>query len=125
IDRCFSADNLEKEIADTNTLFVIVDYRDVPVGFIKINIDSVFENYKKEETLELERIYLTKAACGKGIGALLLHFTFEFAKQKNKKLIWLKVMDSSTAPINFYKKNGFEICGTTNLDFEQMKKEFR
>jgi ribosomal protein S18 acetylase RimI-like enzyme len=47
------------------------------------------------------------------------------AKEKNKKLIWLKVMDSSKDAIEFYKKMGFEICGTAHLNFEMMKPEYR
>jgi diamine N-acetyltransferase len=78
----------------------------------------------KEQALELERIYLTKSASGKGIGSYVLNFIFDFARSKNKKFIWLKVMDSSEA-VNFYKQHGFEICGTHHLDFTQMKPELR
>src|SRR5437868_5969708 len=58
IDKSFSASNLEKELADANALFFLIYYKDATVGFIKLNIDSPFENYKKEKALELERIYL-------------------------------------------------------------------
>ncbi len=34
-------------------------------------------------------------------------------------------MDSSTAAIAFYKKFGFEVCGTYHLNFPQMKEELR
>jgi hypothetical protein len=42
----------------------------------------------------------------------------------NKEIIWLKAMDSSDAVL-FYERLGFERCGTSILDFEQMKIDFR
>ncbi len=125
IDKCFSVPNLEKELADTNALFFLVYYNNAAVGFMKLNVNAVFESYKKEDALELERIYLTKDASGKGIGTHLIGYVFEFAKQQSKKVIWIKVMDTSTDPISFYQKHGFEPCGTTRLDFVQMKEKFR
>lgn len=125
IDKSFAVKNLAAEIADENALLFLVYYSNATVGFIKLNIDAAFENWNKDEALELERIYLTKAASGKGIGSYLIHFTIEFAQQRNKKIVWLKVMDTSLAPISFYQKHGFEICGSLHLDFPQMKEELR
>lgn len=125
IDKSFAVKNLAAEIADENALFFFVYYNDEALGFIKLNIDAGFENCDKKEALELERIYLTKAASGKGIGSYLINFTIEFAQQRNKKVVWLKVMDTSAAAISFYQKHGFEICGSLHLDFPQMKEELR
>jgi ribosomal protein S18 acetylase RimI-like enzyme len=121
----FSVENLSQELADPNALFYIIQYRDEIVGFLKLNIDAPFEEDTKDDALELERIYLAKDASGKGIGSFVMNFIFELAVSKNKKIVWLKVMDSSEGPIAFYKKFGFEICGTLQLEFPVMKEEFR
>jgi len=125
IEKCFSISNLEEELADPNAVFYLVFDKDEAVGFLKINIDAAFGGFSKKASMELERIYLTRDASGKGIGSYLLRWFFDFAIERNKKLVWLKVMDSSLPAINFYKRHGFEICGSARLDFVQMKEEFR
>jgi len=125
IEKSFSVSNLEKELADTNAVFYMVFSEDRAVGFIKINIDAAFEDFSEKDAMDLEWMFLTSEASGKGIGSYLLQRILGFAKQRNKKLVWLKMMDSSSSAINFYKRNGFEICGTTRPNFVQMKEEVR
>ncbi len=123
--KCFSVQALQKELKDENALFFIAYENDEALGYLKINIDAALEGQEEKNALELERIYLTKAATGKGVGGKIMQLVFKIAKEKHKDIIWLKVMDSSTGPIAFYKKMGFEICGTYNLDFTVMKEELR
>jgi GNAT superfamily N-acetyltransferase len=125
LDKSFSANAMEKELTDTNALFHFIYSNEELVGFLKLNVHAAFESYTAEEALELERIYLRKAAAGKGIGEFVMRFVFDLAVSKNKKIVWLKVMDSSVGPISFYKKNVFEICGTFQLDFPVIKEEVR
>jgi ribosomal protein S18 acetylase RimI-like enzyme len=124
-EKSFSLINLRRELENNNAWFFIIYYDKEAVGFLKLNIDAPLPNDENTNALELERIYLTKTATGKGIGKYILDFIFKIAKEKNKKNVWLKVMDSSASAISFYKKAGFEICGTARLDFEAMKEEFR
>jgi GNAT superfamily N-acetyltransferase len=124
IDKYFSVPVLRQELLDDNALFFLVYHKDSPTGFLKINADAALDDVAKEQALELERIYLNKNASGKGIGSYILSFIFDIARSKNKKIIWLKVMDSSEA-VSFYKQHGFEICGTHHLDLKQMKQELR
>ncbi len=124
IDRSFSDKALKTELADTNAAFFLIYEGDELVGFLKLNIDKELEGFTAEESLELERIYLTKAASGRGIGRRVVHFTVDFAKERNKRVVWLKAMDSSRS-VDFYEQNGFVKCGTYTLDFEAMKEEYR
>jgi GNAT superfamily N-acetyltransferase len=124
IHKSFAAKNLLPELQDSNACFFLIYYKEELVGFLKLNIDAPSPD-QDANALELERIYLTKNASGRGIGKYVLDFVFEIARSQNKNIVWLKVMDSSTDPIRFYKKNGFEICGAHRLDFPQMKEEFR
>ncbi|GAB3203857.1 GNAT superfamily N-acetyltransferase [Pontibacter aydingkolensis] len=124
IDRCFSDAALKKELKDPNAAFFLIHAQEQLVGFLKLNINAEFENYTAEEALELERIYLLKSASGQGIGRAVVNFTKAYAQSLNKKVIWLKAMDSSKS-VDFYEQNGFEKCGTYTLDFEVMKEEYR
>jgi GNAT superfamily N-acetyltransferase len=125
LNRCFTEEVLGNEVADPNNRFFLAYLNNEPVGFLKLKIDSLLDSEPEKNAIELERIYLTKAASGKGIGKQLVELSFSVAKEHNKKLIWLKAMDTSNGPIAFYQQMGFELCGTYYLDFEQMKEELR
>jgi len=125
IEKSFSDAALQSELEDANAAFFLIHSDDELVGFLKLNIDKSLDNYSLEDALELERIYLTKAASGKGVGKKVMEFTEQFAKERKKRVIWLKAMDSSHDAIRFYEQNGYNLCGTYRLDFEAMKPEYR
>lgn len=124
IKRSFAPAVLQRELEDPNSAFYLLLANRKTVGFLKLNIDQPLKNYEQYNCLELERIYLIKSATGKGLGRRVVEFCFEYAKGLDKEIIWLKAMDSSDAVL-FYEKLEFERCGTSLLDFEQMKIEFR
>ena len=123
MEKSFAVHNLAAELASSNSRFFMVYVAGQPAGFIKINIDAPLED--ETNALELERIYFVKAVNGRGVGTKAMEHIMAIAKGLGKKILWLKVMDSSTAAIAFYKKFGFDICGTYRLDFVQMKEELR
>ena len=124
-NRCFTKEVLEQELSDPNNLFYIAYEGDDPAGFLKLRINAVLETAPAKNGLELERIYLTKASSHKGIGKQLMELSLRISNQYKKEIIWLKAMDSSVGPIEFYQQMGFEICGVSRLSFEQMKEEYR
>lgn len=125
IEKYFSVEKLETELKDENAVFFLAYYNVSPVGFIKLNINAPLDGEEEKKCMELERIYLSKDAAGKGIGRKLVELTFAIGKENNRGIIWLKAMDSSEGPIAFYKKMGFEISGTYKLKHTLMKEELR
>ena len=124
IQRSFAPSVFEEQLPDPNHAFFFIRDDTNVIGFLKLNIDQPLPNHEHCQCLELERIYLVKSATGKGYGRRVVEFCFEYARQFNKQIIWLKAMDSSEA-VFFYEKLGFERCVTSQLDFQLMKKEFR
>lgn len=124
LEKSFSQKVLQQELANPNAAFFLIYSNEELVGFLKLHINQPLDKYTATEALELERIYLTKAASGKGIGREVMRFTKAFAAQRNKRIIWLKAMDSSRAT-DFYEQNGFRKTGTYTLNFGQMKPEYR
>ncbi|HWB26195.1 MAG TPA: GNAT family N-acetyltransferase [Chitinophagaceae bacterium] len=123
MQKCFSTNQLAEEIQDANAKFFIVQINNRAVGYIKINLDAPLAEEPK--ALELERVYFVADASGKGIGSKAMEFVFTLAESFEKKIVWLKVMDSSIAAIAFYNKLGFSICGTHRLNYTEMKPELR
>ena len=124
VNRCFSPSIIEEELKDPNATFFLLRKNFERVGFLKLNFNRELKGFEELNCLELERIYLTQAASGKGYGREAMEFCFEFARKKWMQIIWLKAMDSSPA-VDFYRKMGFEQCGSFRLDFELMKPSLR
>ncbi|GAB3512510.1 GNAT family N-acetyltransferase [Emticicia fontis] len=120
----FSAEQLSSEIRDSNSIFFLVIVDKLPVGFIKLNVDKAIDSYHSKKALELERIYFLKSAAGKGLGKEALCMIAKFAKDRDKKAIWLKAMKGGAAH-GFYQKQGFALIGETILAYPLMKEEHR
>ena len=121
--KCFNIKQLKEEISDEKNLFFLAIFNKKPVGFLKLRPENQLAE-QAGDGFEVERIYLTKEVTSRGVGRKLMEFAIEIAKQQHKDYMWLKAMDSSQNAIRFYESLGFEICGTSCLDFKQMKTEF-
>lgn len=120
----FNAERLNAELSDPNAAFFLAYDEQTPVGVIKVNINSALGSYSADSALELERIYFIKEALGKGMGTEAVDFVENFARQRNKSIVWLKAMDSSAA-VKFYLKKHFRITGEAWLTYEVMKDEYK
>ncbi|MEO7264808.1 MAG: GNAT family N-acetyltransferase [Ferruginibacter sp.] len=60
------------------------------------------------EIAELKRMYVLPSLQGKGIGNILLEEAFAIALKLGYKTIRLDTLDTMTAAITLYKKNGFK-----------------
>ena len=119
----FNYKQLEKEMADINSVFFLLS-EEKDLGILKLNIDKGINDHSADESLELERIYFIKEASGRGLGKETLDFVTEFAKQRNKKRVWLKTMDGSRA-FRFYEKQGFSAIGETFLTYPNVREEYK
>jgi GNAT superfamily N-acetyltransferase len=124
VNRSFSQARFELEMADANALFYLIYLEKEAVGFLKLNLDKGIDHYSADAALELERIYILPKATGQGVGKKVMDFVLDIARKRQKSLVWLKSMDSSKA-IPFYQQQGFQIHGSTLLDFATMKDEYR
>jgi diamine N-acetyltransferase len=121
--KCFNINQLTKELSDFKNDFFFAILDEKYVGFLKFRPENQLVG-QEGNGFEVERIYLTNEATGKKVGRKLMEFAIEMAIQQNKDFVWLKAMDSSQNAIRFYESLDFEICGTSRLDFEQMKTEY-
>jgi len=74
---------------------------------------------------ELEKIYLLPKFKRKGFGTLALNQLIQFLVIRNKKVLYLDVLDSNISSINFYIKNGFEKFGVSRLTEPLLKEELK
>ena len=103
--------------------YFLVDAETI-VGFLKLNCNAVLESAPADDAMELERVYLRRQTIGRGFGSRVLTLVEQKARSLCKKVVWLKVMDSSPA-VRFYKKNGYRETGETSLELPGLHSHLR
>lgn len=103
----FSYAQLETEFKNSRSKFYMVQNDKKIVAYMKLNFieDQINKDY--ENTLEIQRIYVTQEYKGRHIGKSLIKKAIEIAKNNNKNYIWLGVWEKNINAIRFYKKQGF------------------
>lgn len=111
LDTNLSVNELKKELDNEYSYFYFIEEDKEILGFLKLNTNTAQSEKMEESWLELERIYLTKSAQGRGLGKKLLEFTIEQAIKLNKEAVWLGVWEENYSAIRFYEKRGFKPFG--------------
>jgi len=137
-------DNQEKKISTTHLWFL--KKTDQLIGYItllndKINLEGNLKTYFRDKgilykslpSIKIGRVAIDDKFARKGIGSLMLEFTFSIAIRTNKKVgcrfITLDAkrnQDKQKDSIHFYKKKNFKVLkerskGTTPMYFDLMK----
>lgn len=108
----FTPEKLHTELTNPDSAFYLVMIDDEIAGYIKLNVNRAQNEYKDQNSLEVERIYVSGRHHGKGIGKAMLNFAIQQATQQQKDFIWLGVWEHNQKAISFYKSQGFGFCGS-------------
>lgn len=104
-----NTEQLSAELNNANSQFYIA-YSDIEVvGYLKINFGDAQTESFKENTLEVQRIYVLQNFHGKNIGQLLLDEVKKIAQTTGVDYIWLGVWEENHRALQFYTKNGFVV----------------
>lgn len=124
-DYCILAFNLEQvetELKDPNSTFLIAELDGNAVGFVKLREGKKLECLVGKNAIEVQRIYVLEKMKGKNIGRELLNRCFSIGKEKGYEILWLGVWDKNIVAQKFYQKLGMRNIGT--IDFSDGKSEF-
>jgi diamine N-acetyltransferase len=112
LENAFSAEIQFNELSQPDTIFLIAENGQTPVGYAQLMIDGREESLKGIKTLEIRRIYVSQEYIGAGVGKELMNACLAEARQRGCDSIWLGVWEKNPRAINFYKKFGFAEVGT-------------
>jgi ribosomal protein S18 acetylase RimI-like enzyme len=110
LDMIYSNEALSKQIQNKEQLFYLISDSESIIGFIGIE-----HNYKSEAITKIHKIYLLPETQGKGYGKIVFEEIAKMALENNSKELLLNVNRFNTA-LNFYKKLGFEIKETVDIE---------
>jgi ribosomal protein S18 acetylase RimI-like enzyme len=107
----FTITALEKELADSQNIFHIIDYNGQPAGYSKIICHQPLEPVSRENITKMERLYLLQEYHSLKLGRQLLQFNIDLSRQKGEAGMWLYVWKENERALRFYTKAGFQIVG--------------
>ena len=108
IDSNFSDEQMLKEINTIGSTFFIAFLNNKPVAYLKINIGKAQTEKQGNDSLEIQRIYVSSDCKGKRIGSRLMKIAEEEAVKANCKRVWLGVWEHNDAALAFYGKKGYK-----------------
>lgn len=104
-----ATDHLFDGFQTEDSVYYVVEADGVLLGGSGIGkIPNQSENY-----CELMRMFLSKDARGLGIGAALMKFCIDFAKQQAFDLIYLETFEHMPAARKLYERSGFKYVDYT------------
>jgi ribosomal protein S18 acetylase RimI-like enzyme len=111
LETAFHPSKLEKELENKLSEFYFLYFGNECAGYLKINTGDAQSEDMGDETLEIERLYISAEYQGKGLGKFLINEAIKFAQEKGKRKVWLGVWENNEKAIAFYKKSGFVLTG--------------
>jgi len=117
LTEAFTLPQFEKELVHTASAFFIAELDGKLIAYTKVNLVPAQTDVHDPESLEIARLYVLEEYLGSGLGKKLLDTAIDFAKQHQKKYLWLGVWEHNPRAIRFYEKNGFKIFGSHPFPF--------
>lgn len=111
LKQAYDIDKLRDELSNSNSTFYFLYANEKLSGYIKLNEYKAQTDIYDPQSLEIERIYVTKEFQGKGLGSALIKQAIDIADIRKKSYVWLGVWVRNHKAILFYKKNGFYVIG--------------
>jgi len=107
LDENLSIQRLTIELMNSESLFYFARMDEEIIGYLKINYGEAQTDFKEDNSIEIERVYVSEEFQGKNVGQNLLNKAIEISRVKNAKSVWLGVWEKNYKAIRFYQKNGF------------------
>lgn len=108
----FTPQKLTNEINTPGSTFYFALLDNEVVGFIKLNTGTAQNEFKDQNSIEVERLYVLAQHQRKQIGQQLLNFAFEVAATSIHTFIWLGVWENNEHAIRLYERQDFRLCGS-------------
>lgn len=116
LENNFRRELVEQDLKNINLNHLLIKDNHEVIGILKIVKNAPVAQYKAEEAMLLEKIYLLASYTGQGLGKKSLQFAIDLATVSGKKVLWLDTMKKGRA-LDFYLDLGFHIIGEKDLSY--------
>lgn len=113
MEMMYSTASLQKQMRELGHHYLLVEDEGEYLGYL-----SYEHNYKNKSITKIHKIYVLPSLQGKGLGRFFIDSVSSIAKDKGNEVLTLNVNRYNKA-LAFYKRLGFEIDGTEDIDIGQ------
>lgn len=114
LEESFNVEKIQQELTDPNTSSFYAVKNSMPIGCIKLILPDA--SFTGKKSVELSRLYVSKFYHNQKVGATLMQFAIDFARNNQAEKLWLGVWEHNQKAIDFYLK--WEFVKTGTLDFK-------
>jgi ribosomal protein S18 acetylase RimI-like enzyme len=107
LEENLSIQQLTNELLNSESSFYFARMDEKIIGYLKVNFGKAQTDFKEDDSIEIERVYVLSEFQEKEVGKKLLDKAIEISSEKNAKSVWLGVWEKNYKAIRFYHKNGF------------------
>ena len=122
LNKQFGDERLKSDLTDKNVDYYLIYEKNSLTGFIKVSNNSK-SSFK--EAVEIEKMYVLPKYKGCGIGKKALNEVVKISLEREKKVIFLDVLDTNKNAIAFYQKFGFKLHRSARLQLPYFKDHLR
>lgn len=112
MEHAFAPETIASEIADPRNTYLVAEIGGEMVGYGKVTRGPAEECVEGRRPLEIARLYCLETHIGKGIGRRLMEECLSIAVRERCDVVWLGVWEFNYRAQEFYRRAGFEKCGT-------------
>lgn len=109
--KAFSPEQMLEDVNDPEVLLFLGLISDTLCAYIKLALTPARQCVRRENPIELLRLYVLPGWEGRQIGTALLDVGLKAARDNAYSVCWLKVWDENAKAIEFYTNKGFAILG--------------
>jgi ribosomal protein S18 acetylase RimI-like enzyme len=117
IAQSFEPQKIAAELADANTIYIIMFRSEKAVGYAKLGKASTLDFIKGTNVAELKRLYIMERVYGQGFGERLLNYCIDMAGQMGFDTLWLQVWEENPRARRFYAKFDFVQTGKIDVPY--------
>ena len=126
LDEAHSEPAIAAELANPQRLYRLAEKAGQLLGYGKLGLACGFPEYARgNRVIELKQLYTAPGATGQGIGAALMDWSLEAARERGADEMQLSVWRGNHGAQRFYARYGFEnVADITFRVGEQIDEEF-
>ncbi|MDQ6873131.1 MAG: GNAT family N-acetyltransferase [Gemmatimonadota bacterium] len=111
--KAYSIDVITRAIdGEGSSVFAVEDSHGAPIAYAHmISTTEIPQGVDGHRAFEIVRFYVDTAQQGRGVGAMLMNYCCDVARQAGADVIWLQTWSQASWAIGFYLRMGFKVRG--------------
>jgi ribosomal protein S18 acetylase RimI-like enzyme len=125
VEAVFGTAVLAEALTDPSLQYHVAFAGGIPVAFMKLRLFSNLPDLDPEKGIELDKLYILPGYQGLKLGHQMLDLALGIAREMQKQVFWLAVIDTNTKAIAFYEKAGFRRHSPMRVGYPKFREELK